>query len=219
MSVIACQSQQWQVFHDVGHAEGRKTRLFGAEEFSGPSDGQVEFRNFKAVGGTSNRFESLAGIVRCGRPDEGAHAARMAATNTPSQLMELGKAESFGMFNHHHRRIGDIDADLDDDGGDEDIDLSCTKTIHGRFAVLSAETSVDDVQARAFEWPCCERVTVALHVLETQIGFVNGWNDNVTLLALGNTFGKELVDPVGIDRFNDSADYRFFFPEEGGESP
>ena len=38
--------------------------------------------------------------------------------NTPTQLMQLGQTKLFGIFNQHHRRIGNINTHLEHAGAD-----------------------------------------------------------------------------------------------------
>ena len=43
----------------------------------------------------------------------------MAAPDPAAQLMQLRQAETLGVLDHHDGGVGDVDADLDDGGGDE----------------------------------------------------------------------------------------------------
>src|SRR5438445_221011 len=44
-----------------------------------------------------------------------------AAADASAKLVELGEAEAFGMLDDHDGGVGDVHADFDDSGGDEDM--------------------------------------------------------------------------------------------------
>src|SRR6185369_13207935 len=53
-----------------------------------------------------------------------------ATSDTSAQLMKLRQSESLGMFDHHHRRIRNVNADLDHCRRDEDLDVTGDKRAH-----------------------------------------------------------------------------------------
>ena len=57
-------------------------------------------------------------------PEEVAPARRAAPADAAAQLVQLGDAEAVGALDHHHRRLGHVDADLDDRRRDEDLELA-----------------------------------------------------------------------------------------------
>ena len=44
--------------------------------------------------------------------------------------MELRQTKAVGVFDHHHRRVGDVDADFDHGGRDQNFDLALLKFAH-----------------------------------------------------------------------------------------
>ena len=54
----------------------------------------------------------------------------LAAADAPAQLVELRQSEALGVLDDHDRGVGDVDADLDDGGGDEHVDLAGAKLAH-----------------------------------------------------------------------------------------
>ena len=55
-------------------------------------------------------------------------AALLAAPDPAAQLVELGEAEALGMLDHHQRRIGHVDADLDHRRRDQHRELAALRT-------------------------------------------------------------------------------------------
>ena len=73
-----------------------------------------------------------------------------ATTNPPPQLMQLGQAQALRVFNDHQARIWHIDADFDDGGCDEKIQLMIFKGSHDVcfFSGLHASVNQTDAQPR-----------------------------------------------------------------------
>src|SRR3970282_723906 len=67
-------------------------------------------------------------LLRAG--DEEAVGLLSSAANPPSELMELGKAESVGLLHDHDRGVRDVDADLDDRRRDENVELTRLEARH-----------------------------------------------------------------------------------------
>ena len=59
-----------------------------------------------------------------------------AAPDPTAQLVQLADAEAVGIHHHHHGGIGYIDADLDDGGADQHIDLAGPKAGHHGVLLL-----------------------------------------------------------------------------------
>jgi hypothetical protein len=65
--------------------------------------------------------------------------------------VHLGEAESLGVVDDHDGGVGDIDADLDDGCGDEDIDLSAVEAGHGDFLFVGGEAAVEEAETETCE--------------------------------------------------------------------
>jgi len=44
--------------------------------------------------------------------------------------VELGEAESLGVLDDHDGGVGDVDADFDHSGGDQDLGLAASECLH-----------------------------------------------------------------------------------------
>ncbi len=97
--------------------------LLRAEELSGAAQAQVHFGNMEAVGGFDQGADALArGIVHF-FGDQDAVALVGAAADAAAKLVQLREAEALGLLDHHDGRVGDVHADFDDGGGNEDLDF------------------------------------------------------------------------------------------------
>ena len=117
--------------------------------------------------------------------------------------MELSQTEAFGMLDHHHRRFGDIDANLHDRGGDQQPDGAGGKRGEGGvadFRRLLAVRKSDPVAEPEFQI-------------------------NEPLLRGGDvqrlTFGDKGADPIDLGAFVQFAsdplqNCRAWCPENGG---
>ena len=72
------------------------------------------------------------------------HAVRLIrpAADSPAQLMQLREPEPLGMLDHHHRRVRDVHADLDDRRRDEQVQLPARKGDHDPVLGLWLHPSV-----------------------------------------------------------------------------
>ena len=60
---------------------------------------------------------------RCAASTSQQREACCAAPDAAAELVELGDPEAIGVEDHHHGRVGHVDADLDHRGGDEHVEL------------------------------------------------------------------------------------------------
>ena len=65
--------------------------------------------------------------------------------------MKLGQAEALGVFDDHDGGVGDVDADFDDGGGDEDGELAAFEAGHGDFFVGGGHAAVEEAEFEAGE--------------------------------------------------------------------
>ena len=84
----------------------------------GPAQLQVLLRDHEAVVGLRpSPRAARAPPRRAGRGSRSTQVdARRAAAHAAAQLVELGQAEALGVLDHHQRRVGHVDADLDHGG-------------------------------------------------------------------------------------------------------
>ena len=67
--------------------------------------------------------------------------------------MQLRQAKPFGVLDHHHGRTRDVDADLDDGGGDQDLGLAPGEPLHGGVLVPPRQLAVHEADLCAEHLP------------------------------------------------------------------
>ncbi|MNX65117.1 hypothetical protein D3C86_961610 [compost metagenome] len=82
------------------------------------------FGDDEAVVGGHHDLHAGAGLVGARIGDQHAVGLLGSSADPAAQLVELREAEALGVFDDHHRGIGDVHADLDDRGRDEDVQLA-----------------------------------------------------------------------------------------------
>ena len=93
---------------------------------------EVDFGDLEAVGGGGHLpYAFVGGGAAFGGVVEEADGVISAASNTAAELVELGDAEVFGFADHDDGGIGDVDADFDDGGGYEDVEVAVGELAHG----------------------------------------------------------------------------------------
>ena len=144
--------EEGAIAEEIGDAELGQAGLAGAEEFAGAALLEVEFSELEAVlrgdHGVEAGFGLLGDVLAV---DEDAVALGGAAADAPAKLVELGEAETLGVVDDHDAGVGHVDADLDDGGGDEDVDVAALEARHGDLLVVGAEAAVEQAEAQAGE--------------------------------------------------------------------
>ena len=74
--------------------------------------------------------EALLGALGCGY--ERAGALLVAAADAAAQLVQLQEAEALGVLDDHERRIGHVDADLDDDCAQQQAAAAAAEDVEHR---------------------------------------------------------------------------------------
>ena len=128
--------------------------LSSSGDFTGTSVFEIGLRDGETiVGGGENLEPSQRMFRRTVTGDENAPGLPTPATHPPPKLVELGQAEPIRGFDDHDRSGWDIDTDLDDRGGQDDLDPSLTKTIRDSFALVTTEPAVEDPDLDAAHRP------------------------------------------------------------------
>ncbi len=122
--------EQIVVVDDVGDLQIRQAVLAGAEHLARPTNPQVLFGDFEAVVGLGHDVEPALGHFVVCLGEQKAVGLRLAPPDSAAKLVQLRQAEAVGRLDHHDRRVGHINADLDHDSGDQHIDLTLAKTRH-----------------------------------------------------------------------------------------
>ena len=109
----------------------------GAEELAGAALLEVELGEREAILSLDHGVEAEVGFGGDGGAgDEDAEALGGAAADASAELVELGEAEAIGVFDDHDGGVGYVDANFDDGGGDEDVELAALEAGHGDFFVV-----------------------------------------------------------------------------------
>ena len=87
-------------------------------------------------------LEPRDAVGRGGLAEQVAPRRERAASDAAAQLVQLGDAEAVRVLDHHHRRVGDVDADLDHRRRHQHVHLAAPEPVHADS--LSAGRS----------WPC-----------------------------------------------------------------
>ena len=97
-------------------------------------------------------LEAGAGGARLGHlGDQQAQAGGRATADAAAQLVELGDAEPVGVHDHHGGGVGDVDADLDDGGGDQDVHLARGEAAHHVVLVVGLHPAVQHLHPQPGE--------------------------------------------------------------------
>ena len=138
------------VAEEVGDAELGQAGLAGAEEFAGAALLEVEFGEFEAVLSGDHGVETGLGLFGDAvASHQDAIASGCATADAAAKLVELGEAEAVGVIDDHDGGVGDVDADLDDGGGDEDVDVAALEASHGDLFVVGGEAAMEQAEAQA----------------------------------------------------------------------
>ena len=95
---------------------------------------------------------------------QGADSTFGATADATPELVELSEPEPFSVFHHHHGGIGNVDPDLDDHGGDQNVDLARAKGIHDRLALIDGLSAMKHRQPTSAKRPFFEDFLVGIHV-------------------------------------------------------
>ena len=106
-------------------AEARIAALARPQHLAAAAQAKILLRDHKPVLDLPQDIE--ARLCRVGQRrlvEQDARGLRRPSSDAAAQLMELGEAEHLGVLDDHHGRRGDVDADLNDGGGDKDRGLA-----------------------------------------------------------------------------------------------
>ena len=114
----------------------------------------VEAGQLEAVGGGRDGVQPLAGRrAGLGVGDEQAEPRQAAAADPAAQLVQLRDAEAVGVQDRHDGGVGDVDADLDDGGRDQDVEPPGGEVGHRAVLVLGREPAVQRGDAQPVQRP------------------------------------------------------------------
>ena len=103
-----------------------------AEEFARTANQQILPRDLEPIAVLVDHLEPRFGHFRHRLLEQQyAHALIGAAPDAAAQLVQLRQAETLRMLDHHHGRVGDVDANFDNRRRDQHIHLSAHEGRHG----------------------------------------------------------------------------------------
>ena len=106
---------------------------------------EIGLGDVETIGGPLENGEPpQRGLRRIVAGHENAPRLAHAATDPSAQLVELRQPEPIGGLDDHDRGGGHIDPDLDDRGGQDDLDIAAPETIRDGLAFVAAEPTVED---------------------------------------------------------------------------
>ena len=71
----------------------------------------------------------------------------LAPADASAQLVQLTDAEPVGVHHHHHRRVRHVDADFDNGGAHQDIDLARAEFRHHGVLLVAGQPAVHQAKA------------------------------------------------------------------------
>ena len=141
--------QQRGIAHQVGHAERGDTGLSRAQQLARSAQFEVLLGDHEAVGGLAHHVQALPRQLRKRRLVQERAARRLgAAADASAQLVQLGQAEALGVLDHHQAGVGHVDADLDDGGGHQQLQLTRLEGRHDLLLLRRLHASVQQADAQ-----------------------------------------------------------------------
>ena len=129
--------EQVAVARQAGNAEAGLAGLPCAEQFARAADGEVFFGDAEAVGGFAHDAQAaLCGLAQRRLVHQQAVGLGAAPANAAAQLVQLRQAKAFGVLYYHQGRVGDVHADFDDGGGDQQLCLAGDEGAHRRLPLV-----------------------------------------------------------------------------------
>ena len=153
------------------------------------------------------------------RRDQNAVGLVRAAADASAQLVQLGEAETFGVLDDHDGGVGNVDADFDDGGGDEDLRFVVPEGLHDSVLFFAGEAAVEQAELELGK-DFFGKAFVFFHGgFQFQFRFFDDRIDDVALAA-GGDFAAERFPHAGEMRFGghvgfDGSSARGKFVENG----
>jgi hypothetical protein len=117
-----------------------------------------------------------------------------AAADASAELVELGEAEAFGVFDDHGGGVGNVDADFDDRSGNEDLRFVFAEAFHDGIFFFAREAAVEEAEFQFGENFLGEALVFLHRGFEFELRFFDHGIDDVGLMAGGNFFAEKFPD-------------------------
>ncbi len=148
------QLQQLAVAQKIGDAKIGEAGLPGAKELARSALGKIELGQLEPILRAHHGIQPLLAQWRnafAGHED--AVAFGRASAYAPAQLMQLRQSEALGVFHHHHRCVGHVDADLDDGGRYQHVDFAALEAAHDDFFFVGIKPAMEQADAQTGKRP------------------------------------------------------------------
>ncbi len=117
-----------------------------------------------------------------------------AAADASAELVKLGEAEAFGVLDDHGGGVGDVDADFDDRGGDEDLRFVFAEALHDVVFFFAGEAAVEEAEFQFRENFFGEALEFVDGGFQFELRFFDDRIDDVGLMAGGNFAAEKFPD-------------------------
>ena len=131
------------IAHQVGNVQFRQTMLPCSKDFARTAKLQVFLCYDESVRRVHHDFIPLSCNFGVFAAQKNTMRLQVTSSYTAPQLMKLGQAEPFAVFNDHDRSIGHVDTHFDNYGGNQNINFSACKPKHDRVFVRLLHTAVN----------------------------------------------------------------------------
>src|SRR5713226_3825234 len=119
-----------------------------------------------------------------------------AAADASAKLVELGEAEALGVLDDHDGGVGDVDADFDYGGGDEDLRFVFAEALHDFFLFVAGEAAVQEAELELGKNFAREALVLFHGGFQLELRFLDDGIDDVGLVA-GGDFAAERFPDAG----------------------
>src|SRR6267378_4495977 len=119
-----------------------------------------------------------------------------ATADASAKLVELGEAEALGVLDDHDGGVGDVNADFNDGGGDEDLRLVFAEALHDFFFFVAGEAAVQETELELGKDFAREALVFVDGSFELELRFLDDGIDDVGLMA-GGDFAAEKFPKAG----------------------
>ena len=139
--------QRRRVLGQLGDGEAGQAVLARAQHLALAAQAEVDLGELEAVALPLHRLQPLARQRPGVFGEEQAAGGVLAAADPAAQLVQLRDAVALGPLDHHHGRVGHVDADLDHRRRDEHVGRAGGEGLHRRRLVGRAHLAVDHADA------------------------------------------------------------------------
>src|SRR5260370_532208 len=110
--------------------------------------------------------------------------------------VELGEAEALGVLDDHDGGVGDVDANFDDGGGDEDLRFVFAEALHDCFFLVAGAAAVQEAELELGKNFAREALVFVDGGFELELRFFDDGIDDVGLMS-GVDFAAERFANAG----------------------